>query len=81
MILYSNAFNSAGERVRIALALKNIAYEYVSIQDFGWAEYAKHHAVIAASPEQQSDYARAYEKIWVRSRDGSGPIATKSQMI
>ena len=41
MILYSNAFNSAGERVRIALALKNIPYDYVSIQDLGWAEYEK----------------------------------------
>jgi maleylacetoacetate isomerase len=41
MILYSNAFNSAGERVRIALALKNISYEYVSIQDIGWEEYGK----------------------------------------
>ncbi|MFT5174097.1 MAG: maleylacetoacetate isomerase [Gammaproteobacteria bacterium] len=233
MILYSNAFNSAGERVRIALALKNIPYDYVSIQDLGWAEYEKvnpqallptlkveddllvqstaileyleesfpapqllpedqilraqargfaqaiasemhaidtlrvrlflghelkvdpqgiehwtdhwlakgltaleaflcarthdwpycfgsepgwadlflvpalrkavnrynldttpypllakvyaqcltHHAVIAAAPEQQSDYARAYDKIWVRCRDGSGPIATKSQVI
>ena len=41
MILYSSAFNSAGERVRIALALKGIAYEYVSIQDLGWEAYEK----------------------------------------
>jgi maleylpyruvate isomerase len=41
MVLYSNAFNSAGERVRIALALKSIPYEYISIQDLGWAAYAK----------------------------------------
>jgi maleylacetoacetate isomerase len=40
MVLYSNAFNSAGERVRIALALKGLTYEYVSIQDLGWEAYA-----------------------------------------
>ena len=39
MRLYSNAFNSAGERVRIACALKQIDYEYVSIQDIGWDAY------------------------------------------
>ena len=39
--LYSNAFNSAGERVRIALALKAIPYEYISIQDLGWEEYTR----------------------------------------
>ena len=39
MRLYSNAFNSAGERVRIACALKRIDYEYVSIQDIGWDAY------------------------------------------
>lgn len=39
MILYSNAYNSAGERVRIALNLKHLDYEYVSIQDIGWTAY------------------------------------------
>lgn len=39
MRLYSNAFNSAGERVRIALALKQVEYEYTSIQDLGWDAY------------------------------------------
>ena len=39
--LYSNAFNSAGERVRIALALKEIDYNYVSVQDIGWSAYRK----------------------------------------
>lgn len=37
--LYSNSFNSGGERVRIALALKRIDYEYISIKDLGWDAY------------------------------------------
>jgi len=37
--LYSNSFNSGGERVRIALALKHIEYEYISIKDIGWKAY------------------------------------------
>lgn len=37
--LYSNSFNSGGERVRIALALKHIDYEYISIKDIGWSAY------------------------------------------
>jgi len=37
--LYSNSFNSGGERVRIALALKQIDYEYISIQDIGFDAY------------------------------------------
>jgi maleylacetoacetate isomerase len=41
LTLYSNAFNSAGERVRIALALKQVEYRYVSIQDIGWEKYAE----------------------------------------
>ena len=39
--LYSNAFNSAGERVRIALELKQLGYQYISIQDLGWDNYAR----------------------------------------
>jgi glutathione S-transferase len=35
--LYSNYLNSAGERVRIALALKAIDYEYISVGQLGWA--------------------------------------------
>lgn len=41
LTLYSNAFNSAGERVRIALELKRVSYQYVSIQDLGWDNYTK----------------------------------------
>jgi maleylpyruvate isomerase len=37
--LYSNFVNSAGERVRIALALKDVPYEYVSVRTIGMAEY------------------------------------------
>jgi maleylacetoacetate isomerase len=37
--LYSNAQNSGGERVRIALALKALPYEYISIKDIGWEAY------------------------------------------
>lgn len=37
--LYSNSYNSGGERVRIAMALKRIDYEYVSIKDLGWEAY------------------------------------------
>jgi maleylacetoacetate isomerase len=37
--LYSNAHNSGGERVRIAMALKRIDYEYLSIKDLGWDAY------------------------------------------
>jgi maleylacetoacetate isomerase len=33
--------NSAGERVRIALALKDIEYEYVSVGQLGWDAYEK----------------------------------------
>ena len=39
--LFSDAVNSAGERVRIALALKRIDYEYVSVQAFGLEAYTK----------------------------------------
>jgi len=39
--LYSNFVNSAGERVRIGLALKNIPYEYVSVREMGHAAYKK----------------------------------------
>ena len=41
LTLYSNYVNSAGERVRIAMALKGIAYEYVSVGQIGRAAYAK----------------------------------------
>ena len=39
LTLYSNYLNSAGERVRIALALKGIDYDYVSVGQMGWAAY------------------------------------------
>jgi maleylacetoacetate isomerase len=41
LTLYSNHLNSAGERVRIALALKDIAYDYVSVSQIGWEAYEK----------------------------------------
>jgi maleylacetoacetate isomerase len=37
--LYSNSHNSGGQRVRIAMALKRIDYEYFSIKDLGWDAY------------------------------------------
>jgi len=39
--LYSNYLNSAGERVRIALALKDIKYDYISVGEIGWKAYEK----------------------------------------
>jgi maleylacetoacetate isomerase len=39
MVLYSNYVNSAGERVRIALALKGLDYDYISIGQIGWDAY------------------------------------------
>jgi maleylacetoacetate isomerase len=39
--LYSNFVNSAGERVRIALALKGIDYEYVSVRSMGQDAYRR----------------------------------------
>ncbi|MGI9356505.1 MAG: maleylacetoacetate isomerase [Rhizobiaceae bacterium] len=39
--LYSNYLNSAGERVRIALAMKRIGYEYISVGQIGWEAYEK----------------------------------------
>lgn len=39
--LYSNFVNSAGERVRTALALKGIAYDYVSVMEIGLDAYRK----------------------------------------
>ncbi|MFK7942751.1 MAG: glutathione S-transferase N-terminal domain-containing protein, partial [Paracoccaceae bacterium] len=41
LILYSNYVNSAGERVRIALGLKGIDYEYVSVRHIGIEAYRK----------------------------------------
>ena len=41
MRLYSMSRNSAGWRVRIALALKNIEYEYVSTRALAKGEYAR----------------------------------------
>ncbi len=41
LTLYSNYVNSAGERVRIALALKGIEYEYVSVGEIGWEAYER----------------------------------------
>lgn len=39
MKLYTYRRNSAGERVRIALNIKALAYEYVSIPGLGWDRY------------------------------------------
>jgi maleylacetoacetate isomerase len=39
--LYSMDFNSAGQRVRTALHLKGLDFEYVSIKTLGWYEYRK----------------------------------------
>lgn len=39
MKLYSNYLNSAGERVRIALALKAIEHEYISVGQLSWDIY------------------------------------------
>jgi len=39
MKLYTYHRNSAGERVRIALNIKALAYEYVSIPGLGWDRY------------------------------------------
>lgn len=39
LTLYSNYINSAGERVRIALALKGIAYKYVTVRQIGIEAY------------------------------------------
>ncbi len=41
LTLFSNYMNSAGERVRIALALKGIDYEYISVGQIGWEAYEK----------------------------------------
>jgi len=41
LTLYSNYVNSAGERVRIALALKGIDYEYVSVGEISWEVYER----------------------------------------
>lgn len=41
LTLYSKYLNSAGERVRIALALKDLDYEYISVGDIGWEAYEK----------------------------------------
>lgn len=39
MRLYTYHRNSAGERVRIALNIKGLAYEYVSVPALGWDRY------------------------------------------
>ncbi|MPY75974.1 MAG: maleylacetoacetate isomerase [Alphaproteobacteria bacterium] len=39
--LYSMDFNSAGQRVRTALHLKRVPFEYVSVKDIGWDAYRK----------------------------------------
>jgi len=40
MKLYTRWRNSAGQRIRIALGLKGIAYDYASVRDLGSAAYA-----------------------------------------
>lgn len=40
LTLYSNYVNSAGERVRIAMALKGVEYDYVSVSEIGRKAYA-----------------------------------------
>ena len=37
--LYSMDFNSAGQRVRTALHLKEIPFEYISVKEIGWDAY------------------------------------------
>ena len=37
--LYSMDFNSAGQRVRTALHLKDIPFEYISVREIGWDAY------------------------------------------
>jgi len=39
LTLYSAYLNSAGERVRTALALKDIDYTYISVREIGWDAY------------------------------------------
>jgi maleylacetoacetate isomerase len=39
--LYSMDFNSAGQRVRTALHLKGLDFEYISIKKLGWDAYRK----------------------------------------
>ena len=39
--LYSMNFNSAGQRVRTALHLKEVPFEYVSVREIGWDAYRK----------------------------------------
>ena len=39
LTLYSNYINSAGERVRIALELKGVAYDYVAVRQIGIEAY------------------------------------------
>ena len=41
LTLYSNFVNSAGERVRIALGLKGIDYNYVAVRDIGIEAYRR----------------------------------------
>ena len=41
LTLYSNYVNSAGERVRIALGLKQIDYDYVSVRQIGIDAYRR----------------------------------------
>ncbi|MEM9138664.1 MAG: maleylacetoacetate isomerase [Pseudomonadota bacterium] len=41
LTLYSNYVNSAGERVRIALGLKKIPYDYVAVRDIGIEAYRR----------------------------------------
>ena len=39
LTLYSNYVNSAGERVRIAMALKKLSYTHVSVGHIGWESF------------------------------------------
>ena len=39
--LYSMNFNSAGQRVRTALHLKDVPFEYISVREIGWDVYRR----------------------------------------
>ena len=61
LTLYSRYLNSAGERVRIALGLKQIPYEYVSIDSLGWDAW------IALNPQGLVPAMRIGERVVAQS--------------